>query len=121
MQLSDLRERLEAATNLEVYPNVSPDDSTAPYVIYNRTTNTPVRSLQGSTGVYESVFRIDTYAYSFDEAEGFANQIVTHLDDWRDDTKGVLSCALEVRRDLSDITTDPALSRAQVEFRILHR
>ncbi len=117
MQLSDLHDRLETATNLEVYPSVSPDGATAPYVIYNRTTYTPVRTLAGSTGYYESIFRIDVYDYSFDAAQGFADRVVAGVDDWMDSGKGVLSSALENRRDLSDLTTDPALSRAQVEFR----
>lgn len=121
MDVSHILTKLETATNLDVYPKVSPDGSTAPFVIYNRTSSSPLRTLEGSTGVYETTYRIDAYDASYDAALACAGKIKLALDDWSDATIGVLSTSLEVERDLSDLTDDPKLSRIQVEFRILHR
>jgi hypothetical protein len=121
MDASDICTKLEAATGLDVYPQVSPDNSVAPFVIYNRTSMTPLRTLAGATGVFESLYRIDAYDFSFDAALLCAGKIRDALSDWTDASIGVLSSSLEAERDLSDLTSDPKLNRVQVEIRILHR
>jgi hypothetical protein len=101
------------------FPNVVPKGTRAPFVTYNRVSTPRLRDFDGPTGNAMPTFRVDVYALDFDEARALANSIRIKLDGYRDAV--VQSCALINEMDLSDLTSNSALSRVQLEFKVSHK
>lgn len=101
------------------FPTVAPKGVKAPFVIYTRVSTPRLRDFDGPTGNAMPTFRVDAYALDFDEARTLANSIRIKLDGYRDDV--VQDCSLINEQDLSDLTSNPALSRVQLEFKISHK
>jgi hypothetical protein len=100
------------------YPIVAPKGVKAPFVVYTRVSTPRLRDFDGPTGNAMPTFRIDAYALGYDEARALANSIRIALDGYRG---GIIrDCALVNEQDMGDLTSDPALSRVQLEFRISH-
>lgn len=102
----------------DTFPTVAPKGVEAPFVIYTRVSTPRLRDFNGPTGNAMPTFRVDAYALDFDEARALANAIRIKLDGYRDDD--VEDCALINEQDLSDLTSNPALSRVQLEFKVSH-
>lgn len=103
----------------QTYPLVVPEGKKAPFVTYTRVSTPRLRDLDGPSGMAMPTFRVDAYASDFDAARAIAKSIRTKLDGYRDDE--ICDCALVNEQDLSDLTSNPNLSRVQLEFRITHR
>ena len=112
-----LYELLSAITP-NTYPVVAPKGVKAPFVIYTRVSTPRLRDFDGPTGNAMPTFRVDAYGVGFDAARILANSIRVTLDGYRGGN--IQDCALINEQDLSDLTSDPALSRVQLEFRISH-
>lgn len=111
------RELAKACAN--TFPNVVPKGTKAPFVTYTRVSTPRLRDFDGPTGNAMPTFRVDAYAEDYDEARALANSIRVKLDGYRDAV--VQDCALVNEQDLSDLTSNPALSRVQLEFKVSHR
>lgn len=103
----------------KVYPLVAPSGATAPFAVYNRASTTRLRDMAGAIGVAAPTFRVDLYAASFLTARQLADAARLLLDGYSD--AEIMDVELVQDRDLSDLTTDPNLSRVQLEFRVPHR
>ncbi|KQO53366.1 tail completion protein gp17 [Sphingomonas sp. Leaf257] len=100
------------------YPVVAPKGVKVPFVIYTRVSTPRLRDFNGPTGNAMPTFRIDAYDVGFDAARALADSIRVALDGHRG---GIIQdCVLINEQDLSDLTSDPALSRVQLEFRVSH-
>ena len=115
-----LTAKLKAAVgSIKVYPVVAPDNAVAPYVIYQRVSTPRWTSLDGPSRVAQPTFQVDVYHSTYLQARTVAGQIRASLDGLREGD--VLGCTLENERDLSDLTAEPSLHRANMMFRITHR
>lgn len=109
---------LLSAVAPSTYPATAPKGVKAPFVIYTRVSTPRLRDFDGPHGIAMPTFRIDAYAAGYDAARALANAIRIKLDGYRG---GIIQdCALMNEQDMSDLTSDPALSRVQLEFRISH-
>ncbi len=109
---------LLSAVAPNTYPATAPKGVKSPFVIYTRVSTPRLRDFDGPCGHAMPTFRIDAYASTYDAARDLANSIRTTLDGYRG---GIIqACALVNEQDMSDLTSNPALSRVQLEFRISH-
>ena len=103
----------------QTYPTTAPKSVNPPFMIYTRVSTSRLRSFDGPMGMAMPMFQVDIYASDFDEARQLAGQVRSLLDGYRD-TK-IADCSLLNEQDMSDLTSDPALSRVMLEFRITHQ
>ena len=109
---------LLSAVAPNTYPAIAPKGVKSPFVIYTRVSTPRLRDFDGPTGNAMPTFRVDAYAITYDAARALANSIRVALDGYRG---GIIQdCALVNEQDMSDLTSNPALSRVQLEFRISH-
>ena len=109
---------LLSAVAPSTYPATAPKSVKSPFVIYTRVSTPRLRDFDGPTGNAMPTFRVDAYASTYDAARTLANSIRAALDGYRG---GIIQdCALVNEQDMSDLTSNPALSRVQLEFRISH-
>nr|WP_246348620.1 DUF3168 domain-containing protein [Sphingomonas aerophila] len=101
------------------YPVVVPKGKSAPFLTYTRVSTPRLRDFDGPIGTAKPRFQVDVYAADFDAARTLATSIRALLDGYRDEE--IQDCALINEQDMSDLTSNPDLSRIMLEFRITHR
>lgn len=99
-----------------LYPGAAPLDYDCPAVIYNRITTDAEDDLDGWTGTGWASFQIDVYDPDFITAKTLAADIRDRMIEWDDDYVGAVSWTGE--HDLIDQTTDTALYRTMMTFRL---
>lgn len=107
-----------AAICPRTYPVTAPKTAHAPFIVYTRVSTPRLRDFDGPIGMAMPLFQVDIYANDFDEARLLATSVRTSLDGF--ETGALSSCVLENEQDMSDLTSDPALSRVMLEFRLTH-
>lgn len=101
-----------------VFPLNAPSGAKPPFVTYTRTSASRLHDFDGPMGVASPTFRVDAYAVGYLEVRKLANAIRVRLDGY--DDAEVHNVELIAERDLSDFTTNPELSRVQLEFHVTH-
>lgn len=112
--LTALLKSIQAKT----YPRAAPKSAVAPFIVYTRVRTARVRHLTGPSGMAMPVFQIDIYDESYSAAHQTANQVRLLLDGYSDGD--ILHCSVIEEQDMSDLTSNPDLSRVQMEVLVTH-
>lgn len=97
---------LSALVGSRIYPNIIPQNSTYPCIIYGRVAAEHFHCMEGSSGLVAETYQIDIFATSKSSAEAIAEQVRLALQGYRGTSAGVAVNGVlltDTRDDYSDV------------------
>lgn len=108
----DLVVALAGVAGGRVYPQIAPDNPTAPFVVYSRVAGTPSNTLNDGRSIINSRFQIDCYERTYSGVQSLRSAVMGALDAW------ALRPVLLTETDVFD--DDVKLHRALIEISVWH-
>ena len=66
---------VSAIVGARIYPQIAPQNSPFPRIVYQRVTTTHIEHMQGSSGLARALIQVDSYSPNYDEAKALSEAI----------------------------------------------
>jgi len=119
-----------AAPAQDVYELMAPQGEAAPFIVYNKTTESRWRHINGPDGMAQDTFQIDVYAGTSNQADEIANIIENTFDGYRglvyygsdspQDSIRIGGISMQTGFSLLDQTDEPFLYRVSRDYLITY-
>lgn len=122
---------LSSLASGRVYAMRAPQNATAPFVVFQRTSSERWRSINAPSGIAQALIQVDAYSETYYGAKDLGASIETILDGYAgtvaygtnspQDTVEITGISLQNDLDLFDQTDEPFLFRNSMTFLVTYR
>ena len=121
-----LYEKLKTLAGGKVYPMKAPARSAGPFIIFQRTDSSRVRSINRPSGLAQAYIQVDAYAPTYYAAKELGQQIEAMLDGFRGvvyyDATSIEVAGISMQNDVDifDQTDEPFLFRSYASYLVTY-